>query len=128
MPRTKALSVKNKNVARAAPAALTDKPKKKRRMKRVKGAIVKLQRSTHNLVSSASMERVIREILQTCGGGTMRITPKAIRALHQAAEPAVIKVLQDADRIARLNGGRAGPMACDFHSAVVVGHPTLLSK
>lgn len=128
MPRTKATSIKNQNGPRVTTATPGDKPKKKRRMKRVKGAIVKLQRSTNNLVSAASMERVIREVLQKCGGGTMRITPRAIRALHQAAEPALIQVLQDADRIGRVNGGRAGPMACDFHSAVVIGSPDLMSK
>ena len=120
MARTKA----NAKKTVAADAGVV-KEKKKRRMKRAKGNIRKLQRSTHMLNSKASISRVVREILQT--HGSYKIEPRAMAAIQESAEATIISVLQDADRIARINGNRAGPLVADLHSAIVIGHKDLLS-
>ncbi|MEK9533651.1 MAG: hypothetical protein VW104_02180 [Halieaceae bacterium] len=122
MARTKAEA--KKKIVGADPKG--EKVRKKRRMKRIKGHIRKLQRTTNLLISKASFNRAVRQILGK--HGPFKIEPRALRGLHEAAEPMIIQLMQDADRIARINGGRAGPLVADLHTAVAIGHPELLTN
>ena len=106
--------------------------KKKRRYRPgtiARREIRRLQKSTKHVVSSASMERVIREIVNHYStNGDMRIEKGAIKALHEAAEAAVVAAMSDGWKVAMINGKHEGMLLRDFQTAVRLGHKHLTNK
>jgi histone H3/H4 len=98
------------------------KIKKKRRRKRAKQEIRRYRdgkKSTDLLASKASVQRLIREIIaDKSSTGDMRVTPRALAALQEAAESAMVEALARANEMAVIVGGREGPLLRDFKCAV----------
>ena len=114
-------------VAGRQPDKGAEKPKKKRRRKRVKSEIRRLQKTTELLNSKASFRREVRAVLNEFGPG-MRITSSAIAALQESSEAALIEMLQASNVIATKCAGRAGPLIKDMQAALSIGMPHLKSK
>jgi histone H3/H4 len=106
----------------AAAVAAPLKLKKKRRRKRAKQEIRRYRdgkKSTDLLASKASVHRLIREIIaEASSTGDMRVTPRALAALQEASEAAVVEALALANEMAVIVGGREGPLLRDFQCAV----------
>ena len=128
MPRTNLQKHGESDHAPSAVAPVADKKiKKRRRRKRVKSEIRKLQKSTELLNSKASFRREVRAVLDSMSP-ELRITSSAIAALQEASEAALTEALMAANAIAVKCAGRAGPLSKDFKTAVLIGHPHLTPR
>ena len=96
------------------------KPRKKRRRKAWKSDIRKYttgKKATDMLTSKASFYRLVRDIMGRANPD-MRITPSALESLRVSSEEAILEVMQRANLLARVCGGREGPLKRDWRVAV----------
>ena len=124
MPRTKATE-QDKAVAAATAPGAGKAPGKPKRRKWKSGTVVRrdikrLQMgadATKRLIPRAAMRRLIKEVVQNMGGGSVRTTSSAVMALHDGVEPFLVEVFQLANRLAHQLGGREGVNIRDYQVA-----------
>ena len=119
-----------KHVKAPASASVEKKPevpKRKRRRKRSKvdGEIRRLRRQhTKHQIPREAFKRLLAEIVQT-HSLTMRVSAKAVDALHEAAEMELTGAFTTANDLATNVAGQAGILPKDFQAAVRMAHPLL---